>query len=83
MMFMPMNINSIIIIITLEGIEKIKTIKKRESEEYFFHQGCSLLRSRLSGCPPKERCVTSRKTAAKETTRAVTETENTVMASRI
>ena len=41
--FMPKNINSITIIITLEGIEKIKTEKKmttKQSEEYFFHQRC-------------------------------------------
>ena len=40
--FMPKNINSITIIITLEGIEKIKTEKMttKHSEEYFFHQRC-------------------------------------------
>ena len=40
---MPKNINSITIIITLEGIEKINTEKKmtkKRSEEYFFHQRC-------------------------------------------
>ena len=42
-MFLPKNINciTIIIIVTLEGIEKIKTGKKittKQSEEYFFHQ---------------------------------------------
>ena len=50
-MFMPMNITSIIII-TLEGIEKIKTVKKRKIKKISF-------------------------------TKAVTETGNTVMASRI
>ena len=37
--FMPKNINSIIIIITLEGIERINTEKMatKRSEEYFFH----------------------------------------------
>ena len=37
---MPKNINSITIIITLEGIEKIDTEKMttKQSEEYFFHQ---------------------------------------------
>ena len=40
--FMPKNINSITIIITLEGIEKIDTEKMtaKQSEEYFFHQRC-------------------------------------------
>ena len=40
--FMPKNINSITINITLEGIEKIKTEKMttKHSEEYFFHQRC-------------------------------------------
>ena len=40
--FMPKNINSIIIIITLEGIERINTEKMatKRSEEYFFHQRC-------------------------------------------
>ena len=40
--FMPKNINSITIIITLEGIEKINTEKMttKRSEEYFFHQWC-------------------------------------------
>ena len=40
--FMPANINSITIIITLEGTEKIKTEKMttKHSEEYFFHQRC-------------------------------------------
>ena len=40
--FMPKNINSITIIITLEGIEKRKTKKMttKQSEEYFFHQRC-------------------------------------------
>ena len=38
--FMPKNINSITIIITLEGIERINTEKMttKWSEEYFFHQ---------------------------------------------
>ena len=38
MPFMPKNINSITIIITLEGIEKINTEKMttKQSEEYFF-----------------------------------------------
>ena len=38
-MFMPKNINSITIIITLKGIEKINTekITTKQSEEYFFH----------------------------------------------
>ena len=40
--FMPKNINSIAIIITLEGIERINTkkITTKRSEEYFFHQRC-------------------------------------------
>ena len=40
--FMPKNINSITIIITLEGIEKINTEKltTKQSEEYFFHERC-------------------------------------------
>ena len=40
--FMPKNINSIPINITLEGIEKIKLKKMttKHSEEYFFHQRC-------------------------------------------
>ena len=43
--FMLKNINCITIVITLEGIEKIKTEKKKKNEanqceEYFFHQGC-------------------------------------------
>ena len=40
--FMPKNINSITIIITLEGIERINTEKMttKRSEEYFFHQWC-------------------------------------------
>ena len=39
---MPKNINSITIIITLEGIEEINTEKMtiKHSEEYFFHQRC-------------------------------------------
>ena len=39
---MPKNINSITIIITLEGIEEINTEKMttKYSEEYFFHQRC-------------------------------------------
>ena len=40
---MPNNINSNTIVITLEGIEKIKTEKKmtaKQSQEYPFHQGC-------------------------------------------
>ena len=41
---MTKNINSITIIITLEGIAKTKTEKKsdkkKQSEEYFFHQLC-------------------------------------------
>ena len=38
---MPKNINSITIIITLEGIERINTEKvTKRSEEYFFHQRC-------------------------------------------
>ena len=39
---MPKNINCIAIIITLEGIEKIKLKKiiTKESEEYFLHQCC-------------------------------------------
>ena len=38
--FMPKNINSITIIITLEGIERINTEKMttKPSEEYFFRQ---------------------------------------------
>ena len=40
--FMPKNINSITIIITLEGIEEIITGKMttKHSEEYFIHQRC-------------------------------------------
>ena len=40
--FMPKNINSTTIIITLEGIEKVNTEKMttKQSEEYFFHQRC-------------------------------------------
>ena len=40
--FMPKNINSISIIITLEGIERTNTEKMttKRSEEYFFHQQC-------------------------------------------
>ena len=40
--FMPKNINSIAINITLEGIEKIKLKKMttKHSEKYFFHQHC-------------------------------------------
>ena len=40
--FMPKNINSITIIITLESTEEIKTEKMttKHSEEYFFHQRC-------------------------------------------
>ena len=40
--FMPKNINSITIIITLEGIERINTenMTTKRSEEYFFHQRC-------------------------------------------
>ena len=40
--FMPKNINSITIIITLEDIERINTEKMttKRSEEYFFHQRC-------------------------------------------
>ena len=39
---MPKNINSISIIITLEGTEEINTEKMttKHSEEYFFHQRC-------------------------------------------
>ena len=39
---MPKNIKCITIIITLEGIAKIKTEKMttKQSEEYFFHQRC-------------------------------------------
>ena len=39
---MPKNINSITIIIILEGIERIKTEKMttKRSEEYFFQQRC-------------------------------------------
>ena len=39
---MPKNINSITIIITLDGIERINTEKMttKRSEEYFFHQRC-------------------------------------------
>ena len=41
-MFMPKNINSITITITLEGIERINTEKMttKRSKEYFFHQRC-------------------------------------------
>ena len=40
--FMPKNINSITIIITLEGTERINTekMKTKWSEEYVFHQRC-------------------------------------------
>ena len=40
--FMPKNINSITIIITVDGIERINTEKMtiKRSEEYFFHQRC-------------------------------------------
>ena len=40
--FMPKNINTIAIIITLDGIEEINTEKMttKHSEEYFFHQRC-------------------------------------------
>ena len=40
--FIPKNIKSIAIIITLGGIEKINTEKMttKQSEEYFFHQRC-------------------------------------------
>ena len=40
--FMPKNINSVTIIITLKGIEKLKTEKMttKQSEEYFFQQRC-------------------------------------------
>ena len=40
--FMPKNINSITIIITLEDIEEINTEKMttKHSEECFFHQRC-------------------------------------------
>ena len=40
--FMSKNINSITIIITLEGIERINTEKMttKRSVEYFFHQRC-------------------------------------------
>ena len=40
--FMPKNIKSITIIITLEGIEEINAEKMttKHSEEYFFHQRC-------------------------------------------
>ena len=41
--FLPENRNCITDIITLEGIEKIKTKKKKttkQSEEEFFHQRC-------------------------------------------
>ena len=40
--FMPANINSITINITLEGTERIKTEKNdnKHSEEYFFRQRC-------------------------------------------
>ena len=40
---MPKKINSIIIILTLQSIEKIKTEKQKttkQSDEYFFHQRC-------------------------------------------
>ena len=39
---MPKNINCITIIITLEGIEKIKTLKRttKQAEEYYFRQRC-------------------------------------------
>ena len=38
----PKNINTIIIVITLEGIEQINTEKMttKHSEEYFLHQRC-------------------------------------------
>ena len=41
-MFMPKNINSFTIIITLEGIEEINTEKMttKHSEECSFHQRC-------------------------------------------
>lgn len=36
--FLPKNINCIAVVITLEGIEKVKTEKKgiKQSEEFFF-----------------------------------------------
>ena len=42
---MPNNMDCITIMITLEGIEKIKTKKQKttkQSEEYFFHQRCKV-----------------------------------------
>jgi len=41
--FMPMNVNCITIIITLEGIEKIKTKQKEDNKtvsEIFLYQQC-------------------------------------------